>query len=1468
MPVLQAPSPNTTPHVDDAVYPLQAYPDKGDFAVAMMATLGYRWQGGCAVGSSGADLTATITAGAAAFGPGEASYPTPAGTVTLIPDSTGTRSAFVGVDFLPAVSYTRASSTVTLLLSYDPVAQGWQAGEAIYVQTDTADINSVIGTPNVLTNVHSNGDGTGTISWTDAGTTHATPIAVNGVVTHAGVWHGVGQATLNRPKDPAIPPAGAVICAVVYMDNATLMAGLLAADRITDKRTKGQSLIQNSVNAADFGMGVGMASKGPYAGTFVGDGLAFAAAYTEAVTKANWGGTIGCILEVPAGELNLTDTYGGGGTVVPLVLHSPGPKGGHLTIRGQGSGVSILTAPDRGGGFGCLGWGSALQSVARGGSGGGPADLNGSGFDDNTITLGFSAAHNGVLGQFIYLMTMSKGRPVPTHYSIQTPWGPGSHHTTTAGGAQNLNTATSLQVASTTGYGTSGQVSVLSDVGLQLVSYSNKDATHFLGITGGKGTVTNGADVYDPDFTKLQIQAGDHTSFKGNTFTLTGVTSTAGVYAATGHGGYVGMPIVPTSVVGGSALTVGTTYYMIAGSFDADHFKLSLTPGGAAVTGGTNETNAAFSALGTTGAPDKGRTVGGGYLDLLKPPVSYIDWDSDPLVPATVTNQPVYFLQYLLEFLDYKQPHGLHIEQLSIEGGSNTDTPLDGIGLRHCMRNHIEDTVKVSGWWIGAGISDNAHSSAPTAAGVQSGQNSDHSWCHGIFDGNAYHLGFIDNSQTGYGKQGGGRDYHFSRSIFNRPGRGHIIVNDAGSLQTIDLEQCNFAGGRHTIYCEGVDGVDPVEPRGVDCVVGWFKTEAQGTWVFGYDETNRRTFWKAMDFHHRCESSVTTNGQGGTPGGAGETAVGSFPDDTWKPWPCLNQSLRTDTAAGTNATGAWVSGHSYSVNDIASDSGVNYLCFVATSGTTAPHSDTTHWKLAMPTFKADVPWAMFGADGGLEIGSHVCPGYQRRQGTDGHSTGVGNIFQSTAANFTLDDAPVKPGLPGSTIVIDPGSPAIFTDGNGNPTRQDTVASVTNGGAVVMTNPTAAHTTADIVWTIVDTIGSSNASGLSTMSITMMVKSVSAPFSSGGGLFCTITCERPDLDPTLFGTAAPNGYGSGLGTASSSTYSSLIGLVGYLRCGLLDAWNAEVLHDTQASDRLTMAQKFYDCHSLRPGYLELVVDNTPTNTKVLPHFRVWDGISRSSADGVATTGLSYFTAASARPAGLEVGKRVTVGSQTGTITYINYADPNDLTSARIGLSFAVSAGGSTLAWNIATVKNIDAPRFEIRRGLQRFFVTWREATDLNPIPAGGLLEWVNTINGNGRVRASQCDKFHAFAGVCMTACPAGSATAPNPATGTNGASFPTTPGIGPPEVWPAGPTVIVALPGTILTTGDDPCSFSVFGAFGSTVTTAVIVDDGATHPGYSKGTVGSGTGERIVGSLAHGSTNTPYIAGQVLPERWT
>jgi hypothetical protein len=269
----------------------------------------------------------------------------------------------------------------------------------------------------------------------------------------------------------------------------------------------------------------------------------------------------------------------------------------------------------------------------------------------------------------------------------------------------------------------------------------------------------------------------------------------------------------------------------------------------------------------------------------------------------------------------------------------------------------------------------------------------------------------------------------------------------------------------------------------------------------------------------------------------------------------------------------------------------------------------------------------------------------------------------------------------------------------------------------------------------------------------------------------------------------------------------------------------VLHDTQASDRLTMAQKFYDCHSLRPGYLELVVDNTPTNTKVLPHFRVWDGISRSSADGVATTGLSYFTAASARPAGLEVGKRVTVGSQTGTITYINYADPNDLTSARIGLSFAV-------------------------------------------IPAGGLLEWVNTINGNGRVRASQCDKFHAFAGVCMTACPAGSATAPNPATGTNGASFPTTPGIGPPEVWPAGPTVIVALPGTILTTGDDPCSFSVFGAFGSTVTTAVIVDDGATHPGYSKGTVGSGTGERIVGSLAHGSTNTPYIAGQVLPERWT
>ena len=49
--------------------------------------------------------------------------------------------------------------------------------------------------------------------------------------------------------------------------------------------------------------------------------------------------------------------------------------------------------------------------------------------------------------------------------------------------------------------------------------------------------------------------------------------------------------------------------------------------------------------------------------------------------------------------------------------------------------------------------------------------------------------------------------------------------------------------------------------------------------------------------------------------------------------------------AGLYWRSSWVSGHSYNLNDAVGDNGASYFCILATSGTTAPHLDATHWAL-------------------------------------------------------------------------------------------------------------------------------------------------------------------------------------------------------------------------------------------------------------------------------------------------------------------------------------------------------------------------------------------------------------------------------------------------------------------------------------------------------------------------------------------
>lgn len=67
------------------------------------------------------------------------------------------------------------------------------------------------------------------------------------------------------------------------------------------------------------------------------------------------------------------------------------------------------------------------------------------------------------------------------------------------------------------------------------------------------------------------------------------------------------------------------------------------------------------------------------------------------------------------------------------------------------------------------------------------------------------------------------------------------------------------------------------------------------------------------------------------------------------PGPQGNQGIQGEPGpvgpAGLNWQGSWVSGTSYVADDAVGYDGASYFCIQATSGTTAPSLDTTHWAL-------------------------------------------------------------------------------------------------------------------------------------------------------------------------------------------------------------------------------------------------------------------------------------------------------------------------------------------------------------------------------------------------------------------------------------------------------------------------------------------------------------------------------------------
>lgn len=100
--------------------------------------------------------------------------------------------------------------------------------------------------------------------------------------------------------------------------------------------------------------------------------------------------------------------------------------------------------------------------------------------------------------------------------------------------------------------------------------------------------------------------------------------------------------------------------------------------------------------------------------------------------------------------------------------------------------------------------------------------------------------------------------------------------------------------------------------------------------------------------------------------------------------------------AGLEWQGAWTSGASYVADDAVGYNGASYFCILATSGTTAPNLDTTHWAL---------------------LASQGSPGPQGPQGTPGAGiNGLKNLGTIVEGVTTTGGDGSTPQISGSILI--------------------------------------------------------------------------------------------------------------------------------------------------------------------------------------------------------------------------------------------------------------------------------------------------------------------------------------------------------------------------------------------------------------------------------------------------------------------
>jgi hypothetical protein len=114
--------------------------------------------------------------------------------------------------------------------------------------------------------------------------------------------------------------------------------------------------------------------------------------------------------------------------------------------------------------------------------------------------------------------------------------------------------------------------------------------------------------------------------------------------------------------------------------------------------------------------------------------------------------------------------------------------------------------------------------------------------------------------------------------------------------------------------------------------------------------------------------------------------------------------------AGLEWQGSWVSGTAYVADDAVGYDGASWFCILATSGTTAPDVDTTHWALL----------ASQGADG--------AQGVQGPTGPQGPAGGAGTLQQTVDNGNTITSGGFTTTLTNASIVIGGSSTSGITLG--------------------------------------------------------------------------------------------------------------------------------------------------------------------------------------------------------------------------------------------------------------------------------------------------------------------------------------------------------------------------------------------------------------------------------------------------------